>query len=110
MRAGRMARTTSPPLVDHTHLLPREGAAKPIAVGSTAWYSWLDDATSFVFCNQHGTFTAYKERRGPAQEYWKAYRRAGRLQRVYLGKSRELTLERLNHAAVALASKISVNA
>ena len=106
-----MARTNPPPLVDHTHLLQPEHAAEPIAVGSPAWYSWLEDATSFVFRSPHGTFTAYKERRGPTQEYWKAYRRrAGRLQRVYLGKSGELTLDRLNAAAAELANKPSADA
>ncbi|MEO7913404.1 MAG: hypothetical protein ABIV47_27455, partial [Roseiflexaceae bacterium] len=105
-----MARTTPPPLVDHIHLLLLDHAAGVIAVGSPAWYTWLEDATSFVFHSQHGTFTAHKERRGPTQEYWKAYRRAGRLQRVYLGKSSELTLDRLNTAAAELENKISNHA
>src|SRR5215217_1256517 len=103
-----MARTTSPPLVEHTHLLLPDHAAEMITVGSAVWYAWLEDATSFVFRSPHGTFTAHKERRGPAQEYWKAYRRrAGRLQRVYLGKSGELTPDRLDAAAAELASKPS---
>ena len=106
-----MVRTTSPPLVDHTHLLQPEPAAEAIAVGTPAWYAWLEEATSFVFRSRHGTFTAYKERRGPTQEYWKAYRRrAGRLQRVYLGKSGELTLDRLNAVAAELGNKTSASA
>ena len=100
-----MARTNPPPLVDHTHLLQLDRAAEAIPVGSPAWYTWLGNATSFVFRSRHGTFTAYKERRSPIQEYWKAYRRrAGRLQRVYLGKSGELTLDRLNAAAAELGN------
>nr|MDQ2999350.1 hypothetical protein [Chloroflexota bacterium] len=102
-----MARTTPPPRVDHTHMLLPDRAAELIAVGSPAWYAWLVDATSFVFRSRHGTFTAYKERRGASQAYWKAYRRrAGRLQRVYLGKSGELTLDRLDAAAAELANKL----
>jgi hypothetical protein len=63
-----------------------------------------------VFRSRHGTFTAHKERRGPAREYWKAYRRgAGRLQRVYLGKSGELTLDQLNAAAAELANKLAAD-
>src|SRR4051812_31968359 len=109
-RVGIMARTT-PPLVDQTHLLQQERALDAIAVGSPAWYAWLGDTTSFVFRCQHGTFTAYKEHRGPNQEYWKAYRRhAGRLHRVYLGKSGELTLDRLNTVAVELGDKLSAQA
>src|SRR5215217_7856577 len=103
-----MARTIPPPLVDHTHLLLPDRTAETIVVGSAAWYAWLVDATSFVFRSRQGTFTAYKERRGASQEYWKAYRRrAGRLQRVYLGKSGELTPDRLDAAAAELASKPS---
>src|SRR5690349_13055092 len=103
-----MARPPAPQLVDHTHLLPLEHAAEAIAVGSAAWYAWLSGATSFVFRSRHGTFTAHKEHRGPAQEYWKAYRRrAGRLQRVYLGKSADLTLDRLNAAAAELGNQLS---
>jgi LuxR family maltose regulon positive regulatory protein len=105
-----MARA-SPPLVDQTHLLQLERALEAIEVGSPAWYTWLGDATSFVFRSQHGTFTAHKERRGATQEYWKAYRRrAGRLQRVYLGKSGELTLDRLNAVAAELGNKTSAHA
>jgi LuxR family maltose regulon positive regulatory protein len=105
-----MARTTSPPLVDHTHLLLPDHADETVAVGSPAWYAWLENATSFVFRSPRGTFTAAKEHRSPAQEYWKAYRRgAGRLQRAYLGKSGELTLDRLNAAAAELAHKLTAD-
>jgi LuxR family maltose regulon positive regulatory protein len=103
-----MARTTSIPLVDHTLLSQPESAADAILVGSPAWYAWLTDATSFAFRSDHGTFTAHKERRGHAREYWKAYRRrAGRLYRAYLGKSVELTLERLNAVAADLAGGVA---
>jgi len=79
-----------------------------IPVGSAAWYAWLADATSFAFRSGQGTFTAHKERRGSTREYWKAYRRhAGRLHRVYLGKSSEITLDRLNAAAAELARGVS---
>ena len=106
-----MARMNPPPLVDHTHLLQLDRTAEAIPVGSPAWYTWLGNATSFVFRSRRGTFTAYKERRGPTQEYWKAYRRrAGRLQRVYLGKSGELTLDRLNAAAAELGNELSADA
>jgi LuxR family transcriptional regulator, maltose regulon positive regulatory protein len=104
-----MAHTPPLPLVEHA-ILVQEGSATALPVGSLAWYAWLADATSFAFRSEHGTFTAHKERRGPTREYWKAYRRhAGRLQRVYLGKSSELTLERLNAAAAELARGISAD-
>ena len=91
-----MAPTTSTPVVDHTLLVQPGRAADAILVGSPAWYAWLADSSSFAFIGEHGSFTAHKERRGSAREYWRAYRRrAGRLHRVYLGKSAELTLDRL---------------
>jgi LuxR family maltose regulon positive regulatory protein len=104
-----MAHTSTIPLVDHA-VLVQEGSAVALWVGSQAWYAWLADATSFAFRSDRGTFTAHKERRGSSREYWKAYRRhAGRLQRVYLGKSSELTLDRLNAAAAELARDISTD-
>jgi len=105
-----MARTTLP-LVDQTHLLPLENRAEEIAVGSLEWYAWLGDTTSFVFRSQQGTFTAHKERRSSTQEYWKAYRRrAGHLHRVYMGRSEELTLDRLNAVAAELGNKLFARA
>jgi len=48
------------------------------------------------------TFTARKEQR-PGGWYWYAYRRSqGKLHNVYLGKTEELTLERLNATAETL--------
>jgi ATP/maltotriose-dependent transcriptional regulator MalT len=103
-----MARTRSIPLVDRIFLAQSESAADAILVGSPAWYAWLTNATSFAFRSDYGTFTAHKERRGHAREYWKAYRRrAGRLYRAYLGKSVELTLERLNAVAADLARGVA---
>src|SRR4051812_33412442 len=98
-----MARRIAPPLVDHTHLVQPERAAEAILVGSPAWYDWLAGATSFAFVGEYGNFTAHKERRGATREYWKAYRHRGRLHRAYLGKSAELTLDRLNAVAAELA-------
>jgi hypothetical protein len=105
-----VAHTPPVPLVDHA-ILVQEGSTVVILLGSPAWYAWLADATSFAFRSDHGTFTAHKERRGPAREYWKAYRRhAGRLHRVYLGKSSELSLDRLNAAAAVLARGVFADA
>src|SRR6266699_1119363 len=79
-----------------------------IVVDSSDWYAWLQTASIFTFRGEHGSFTAHKEhagnRRGGA--YWRAYRTwQGKLHRAYLGQSEGLTLERLQSAAVVLASK-----
>src|SRR3712207_2197436 len=99
-----MARAT--PRVDGDTLIEPANPARAIMVGTPAWYAWLDGATSFAFAGASGHFTARKERRGRGEGYWKAYRkRAGILRNVYLGKSPDLTLERLQGAAAALAER-----
>ena len=97
-----MARTT--PRVNSDTLISPDGSRAPIRVGEPAWYAWLEQATTFAFTSSAGSFTARKERGGRAGQYWKAYRtRAGQLRRAYLGKSADLTLDRLNDVATELA-------
>ncbi len=79
----------------------------PVVVGSDAWYAWLaNQATqSFSVRNALGSFTARREQKRHGQ-YWYAYRkRAGRLRKAYLGRSEDLTLERLNTVASTLAGR-----
>jgi predicted ATPase/DNA-binding CsgD family transcriptional regulator len=74
----------------------------PIMIGTAAWYSWLELHHSFCFEVGRVTFTARNEQR-PGGRYWYAYRRShGKLHTAYLGKSEELTLERLNTTAEVL--------
>jgi LuxR family maltose regulon positive regulatory protein len=76
-----------------------------IQVSSENWYAWLIEPgpRSFAFSGTQGTFTARREERHGTW-YWYAYRsRGGHLHKVYLGKSEELTLERLHEAAVLLS-------
>ncbi|HEY6409115.1 MAG TPA: NB-ARC domain-containing protein, partial [Ktedonobacteraceae bacterium] len=95
------------PVVSNNNLFRLDGVDEqlaPVAVGSDAWYTWLADQhiQSFSFRNPGGTFTARRERKRHSW-YWYAYRkRAGKLRKAYLGKSEELTPERLNAIAVAL--------
>jgi LuxR family maltose regulon positive regulatory protein len=86
------------------------GAPARLAAGSPEWFVWLaDDATrSFSFRASAGPYTARKERRQRGGVYWVAYRTAaGRQHKVYLGKSAELTPERLAGAAAALAARVA---
>ena len=93
-----MAHTT--PQVDTDGRVVLNGAPPTLLVGSTDWYAWLEAATTFAFIDSYNRFTARKERPERAGGYWKAYRKhAGRLYSAYLGKSADLTLDRL--AAVA---------
>jgi hypothetical protein len=103
-KGGVVARST--PRVADTVLIGRDGAASNIAVGSPAWYAWLDQASTFAFRSAEGGFTARKEHRGQSGSYWKAYRkRDGTLHRAYLGKSSDLTLDRLQVIASELAGR-----
>ena len=76
-----------------------------IAVGSLQWFEWLSSAKNFSFKSQSGCFVAQCEKRRN-KAYWYAYRRAGRLIKVYLGKTEELTLERLEQASFSLTGQI----
>jgi hypothetical protein len=82
---------------------PAEGTwLDRIAIGTAAWYSWLEQHRSFSFAARCVAFTARKEQR-PGGWYWYAYRRSqGKLHNAYLGKSEDLTLERLTATAEAL--------
>jgi LuxR family transcriptional regulator, maltose regulon positive regulatory protein len=101
--------TSTPPLIEgHTLTYQQCGQPAHLLVDTSAWYAWLRNASTFTFHSEQGTFTARKEHAGSRRggQYWKAYcRRHGKLYRVYLGKSEQLTLERLNTVAALLARR-----
>jgi DNA-binding CsgD family transcriptional regulator len=73
-----------------------------IVVGSAEWFAWLEHHCSFRFETDCTAFTARREQR-PGGRYWYAYRRKqGKLRSAYLGKSEELTLDRLSSIAEIL--------
>jgi LuxR family transcriptional regulator, maltose regulon positive regulatory protein len=79
-----------------------------IPVGSTEWLDWLDEneIKSFSFQGTTGKFTARRERKQHGSGYWVAYRKLkGKLHKVYLGKTEELTLEHLSQAAETLSTE-----
>ena len=90
----------------------QDGQEQHLTVGTAQWYSWLESAMSFRFSSESGTFTAQKARSGNRRGswYWRAYcRRQGRLLRCYLGKSEDLSLERLHGAAQQLLDASASN-
>ena len=101
-----MARTT--PVVRAGTLILYVGKhEQQFTVDTPVWYAWLEEVSTFAFISDVGTFTARKEPRQHSGAYWKAYRkRNGKLHRAYLGKSHDVTLERLNSVA-ALLSELS---
>jgi predicted ATPase/class 3 adenylate cyclase len=86
----------------------QNGQPAQLMVDTSDWYAWLQTASTFTFCSEHGTFTARKERAGNKRggPYWRAYRKHnGKLHRAYLGKSGELTFERLSEVAARLVGQ-----
>ena len=99
-----MARTT-PQVTDDR--LTGHGSPDAVAVGSPAWFAWLEQASRFAFRGPTGTFTARHESHGRGA-YWRAYRTVGgRQRRAYLGRSADLTAERLRAVAAQLATDSS---
>lgn len=99
-----MAHTT--PRVENGVLIGGASSVLHIRIDTPNWYTWLTRATSFAFVGPSGRFTARKERRGRADGFWRAYRKSdGQVASVYLGKTVELTLERLLWADTELAMR-----
>ena len=77
----------------------------PIRLDTAAWFAWLEQPSVVSFAYPivdaragwiAGVMTVRKERRSRGSAYWVAYRRyAGRLRKVYLGRSSHVTSVRL---------------
>lgn len=90
------------PVVQNGHLL---ADSTHVPVGSLQWYEWLSGNQSFTFQGDGGHLLAQCEKRR-GNIYWYGYRRrAGKLGKVYLGKTHELTAERLEEASCCLAGQ-----
>ncbi|NDJ75768.1 MAG: hypothetical protein GYB65_05880 [Chloroflexi bacterium] len=77
-----------------------------IRVGSAAWRNWLTGQKRFYY-QADTPFTARQEKRRNGM-FWYAYRKhQGKLYKVYLGASNQLTGERLVQSARQLADKIA---
>lgn len=71
---------------------------KVIEVGDTRWQKWLNsnDNKSFRFEDCDAPYTCKKENPNGNNAYWYGYRKvAGKLHKRYIGKSSEVTIERL---------------
>lgn len=87
------------PIVENDSLLT---GTNSIPVGSPSWFEWLNTAQKFSFKYPNGGFVAQCELRRN-KPYWYAYKRSdGKLHKAYLGKSEELTLERLQQIGSSL--------
>jgi hypothetical protein len=88
----------TPIIVEDTLSIQKGEAIYTIVVDSAEWFVWLETATVFTYREDGATFTAQKRSR-KGHWYWYAYaKRAAHLQCVYLGRSPDLTQERLQAA------------
>jgi LuxR family maltose regulon positive regulatory protein len=99
-------RRNNNPLVQNDLLVmdnPSAGSVNPIQVGSQLWIAWLAEHRAFTYKGVAGHLAARCElRRGIG--YWYGYRRLeGKLKKIYLGRSKELTQEKLEQASALLA-------
>jgi hypothetical protein len=97
----------TPQVRDGVLVIGHGAQGRTIALGSAAWQGWLGDArtTTFRFVHQLATFTVRKEHGKRGGSYWYAYhRRDGRLHKGYLGRTENLTLQRLDEVATRLAN------
>ena len=72
------------------------------------WWDWLagEEHTTFYVETNEGTFTARRELRS-GRLYWYAYRKyRGKLVKLYLGKTEELTKVRLSEVSRQMADEV----
>ncbi len=103
-----MVRVPLPLVVDEYFFLSgKTEDTLPLRVGSPEWYAWLANTEhrSFSMRCYAGRFTARHEQQRHGW-YWYAYRkRDGKSYKVYLGKTEDVTRERLYEVAMRLANK-----
>ncbi len=83
----------------------RDRGVLGIVPDDPAWFTWLDQVSSFAFVGKSGHYTARQEVKQRGGRYWSAYLAMGeRLAKKYLGKSADLSLARLEHIAGVLCT------
>ncbi len=74
------------PRVEGGRLFQPEKEVDPILIGTSAWYDWLEQQSSFTFVDHALTFTAHKSVFRTEDSYWKAYRKhQDKLYCIHLG-------------------------
>jgi LuxR family transcriptional regulator, maltose regulon positive regulatory protein len=92
------------------YTISEQGSAhcRPLPEDEEQWHAWLASCFSFSFQGQSGRLTLRKESRRGEDHYWYAYRRqGGRLAKRYIGRTADVTLERLEAAARVLTASDS---
>ena len=92
------------PTVNSGRLYRTAKESVPIDVGSSSWYDWLEEHTSFLFVDHVGAVTIRKIMTEHGKSEWEASR-TGRVFTVSLGPSHAIDLSTLQAAARRLAGK-----
>src|SRR5260370_33023163 len=75
---------------------------------SQEWFAWLAGIPSFAFEGRAGRFTARRETKQRGESYWIAYQRVGgKLRKRYLGRTSDLTAEKLQATARSMRARPS---
>src|SRR4051812_36514574 len=92
-----------------TYLLSEPTGEEDVTLPGDAaqWLGWLEKHRAFAFDGRGGHLSLLKEwRRRGSDGYWYAYvRRAERKLKRYVGRSEQVTMERLEEIAISLASE-----
>lgn len=87
-------------------LLAVFGNALSFCPESQEGFAWLEHIPSFAFEGREGRFTARRETKQRGESYWIAYQRCGgKLQKKYLGKTCDLSAEKLEEAAKSITAR-----
>src|SRR5690349_2974325 len=94
------------PMVSGGRLYQRGRENVPIDVGTSPWYNWLEEHTSFLFVDHVGAVTVRKNGTDHGESKWEAScTRMGQVFTISLGPSHTLTLLNLQAAARRLTGK-----
>jgi LuxR family maltose regulon positive regulatory protein len=80
---------------------PENGASRLLSEDGDDWLAWLEQHRAFAFHGRSGQINVLKERRRRGGDgYWYGYRRHGeRMRKRYIGRSEQLSMERLEEIA-----------
>jgi LuxR family maltose regulon positive regulatory protein len=82
------------------------GDALTLTPESQEWFAWLAGIPSFAFEGRAGRFTARRETKQRGERYWIAYQRVGgKLRKRYLGRTSDLTAEKLETTARSMHAR-----
>jgi LuxR family transcriptional regulator, maltose regulon positive regulatory protein len=89
------------------YLLTEPGNEASRSLSEEDWRNWLEEHRAFAFHGRNGQINLLKEKRKRGGEgYWYAYRRyAGKMIKRYLGRSAQVSIERLEELSMLLADE-----